>query len=109
MDLRSQLLAAFGRDAVKNGYGCFCVNHGRQSFSVAIDSCDRVQVEGRWAGWDTPEKSFSLHDTAEAAITQIRSEMVELTAQDQFIYQEFPSSDDSVSEELASLFPADVA
>lgn len=104
MNLRDQLIAAFGRESVKNGYGCFCVNHGRQSFGVAIDNQKQFQVEGRWAGWDTPEKSFSLHDTAEAAIAQIRSEMVELSNQDQFIYQELPPEIDTVPESVSALF-----
>jgi hypothetical protein len=104
MDLRSQLFAAFGRESVKNGYGCFCVNHGRQSFGVAIDNQKQIQVEGRWAGWDTPEKTFSLHGSVESAIAQIRTEMVDLVNQDQYIYQEFPPETDTVPEAVSALF-----
>jgi hypothetical protein len=109
MDLRSLAIAEFGLDAVKNGFGCINVIHGRQEFAIMKDSAGRFQVEGRWSAFDTPEKTFSLHESATAAFAQARSEMVPLGEQEKFIFQEHPPEVSNIPESVANLFPADAA
>jgi hypothetical protein len=93
---------------VKQGYGLQALYYGKQRFDVAIDSAGRYQVEGAWFGYDTPEKSFSLHETFESAVAQIRSEMVPLDEQHKYIYQEFPPEDaEEPAPEVAAMFGSD--
>lgn len=111
MDLRPSLFRVFERKNVTLAApNCYLIKHGQwQRFAIMVDQSGKFQVEGRWEAYDTPEKTYSLHETLDQAIAQIKSEMVAHDEQGDYIYQEFPSSDAETSPLVQQLMASGVA